>query len=126
MVGLGVGPPCLRVNSEETLLNLIDERAQSARAAQGVTPVGSYEKGVPVRELIWPSVLGEPLVYCLQEPMPGKKSLEYAIQATASVGYHSNGYIMLCLVMWTLILSGWHPGTPAGCTRVHVVSRFGL
>ena len=39
----------------------------------------------PVRELIWPSVLGEPLVYCLQEPMPGKKSLEYAIQATASV-----------------------------------------
>ena len=25
------------------------------------------------------------LVYCLQEPMPGKKSLEYAIQATASV-----------------------------------------
>ena len=50
-----------------------------------LTPVDSSEKGVPVRELIWPSVLGEPLVDCLQEPMPGEKSLEYTIQATASV-----------------------------------------
>ena len=85
MVGVGVGPPCLRMDSEETLLNLTDERAQSAHAAPGVTPVDSSETGAPVRELIWPSVLGEPLVVCLQEPMPGKKTLEYAIQATASV-----------------------------------------
>ena len=67
--------------SEEILLTLTDERAQLARA----TPVDSSEKGAPVRELIWPSVLGEPLVACLQEPMPGEKSLEYAIQVTASV-----------------------------------------
>ena len=72
------------MDSEETLLTLTDERAQSARAAPGVTLVDSSEKGAPVRELIWPSVLGEPLVYCLQEPMPGKKSLVYAIQATVS------------------------------------------
>ena len=26
VVGLGVGPPCLRVDSEETLLTLIEER----------------------------------------------------------------------------------------------------
>ena len=84
MVGLGVGPPCLQVDSEETLRTLTDERAQSARAAPGVTPVDSSETGAPVRELIWPSVLGEPLVVCLQEPMPWK-SLEYAIQATPSV-----------------------------------------
>ena len=71
--------------SEQTLLTLTDERAQLARAAPGVTPVESSEKEAPVRELIWPSVLGEPLVVCLQEPMPGEKSLEYAIQATASV-----------------------------------------
>ena len=38
VAGLGVGPPCLRVDSEETLLTLIDERAQLARAAPGVTP----------------------------------------------------------------------------------------
>ena len=85
MVGLGVGPPCLRVDSEETLLTLTDERAQLARAAPGVTPVDSSEKGAPVRELIRPSVLGEPLVVHLQEPMPVEKRLEYVIQATASV-----------------------------------------
>ena len=78
VVGLGVGLPCLRVDSEETLLTLTDERAQLARAAPGVTPVDSSEKGASVRELIGPSVLGEPLVDCLQEPMPGEKSLEYS------------------------------------------------
>ena len=41
VIGLGVGPPCLRVDSEETLLTLTDERAQLARAAPGVTPVDS-------------------------------------------------------------------------------------
>ena len=35
--------------------------------------------------LIWPSVLGESLIVCLQEPMPGKKNLEYVIQGTVSV-----------------------------------------
>ena len=70
VVGLGVGPPCLRVDSEETLLTLTDERAQLAR-----------EKGAPVRELIRPSVLGEPLVVNLQKPMPAENRLEYAIQA---------------------------------------------
>ena len=79
VVGLGVGPPCLRVDSEETLLTLIDERAQLARAAPGVTLVDSSGEGAPVRELIWPSVLGEPLVDSLQEPMPVEKRLEYAI-----------------------------------------------
>ena len=85
MVGLGDGPPFLRVDSEEILLTLTDERAQLARAAPGVTLVDSSEIGAPVCELIWPSVLGEPLVDCLQEPMPGEKGLEYEIQATASV-----------------------------------------
>ena len=36
MVGLGVGPPCLRVDSEESLLTLTDERAPLARTAHGV------------------------------------------------------------------------------------------
>ena len=119
MVGLGVGPTCLGVDLEETLLTLTDEQAQSARAAPGVTPVDSSETGSPVRELIWPSVLGEPLFDCLQEPMPVKKRMEYAIQATASV--------------WTPFeqvhgLSGWHPGTPAGCTAIVAssVRRFRL
>ena len=45
VVGLGVGPPGLRVDSEETLLTLIDVRVQFARAAPGITPVESSEEG---------------------------------------------------------------------------------
>ena len=37
-VGLGIGPPCLRVDSEEALLKRTDERAPLARAAPGATP----------------------------------------------------------------------------------------
>ena len=85
VAGLGVGPPCLRVDSEETLLTVIDERAQLARAAPGVTPVDCSEEGAPVRELIQLSVPGEPLVNSLQEPMPAEERLEYAIQATAVI-----------------------------------------
>ena len=78
VVGLGVGPPCLRVDSEETLLTVIDERAQLARAA----PVDSSEAGAPVPELRKISVLGEPLVDSLQEPMPAAERLKCAIQVT--------------------------------------------
>ena len=85
VVGLGVGPPCLQVDSEEILLTLIDDRPQLACAALGVTPVDSSEEGAPVRELIKLSVLREPLVDSLQEPMPAEERLEYAIQATASI-----------------------------------------
>ena len=56
-----------------------------ACAALGVTPVDSSEKGTPVRELISPSVLGEPLADCLHGPMSGEKNLEYAIRTTPSV-----------------------------------------
>ena len=122
MVGLGDGPPFLRVDSEEILLTLTDERAQLAHAVPGITPVDSSEIGAPVCELIWPSVLAEPLVDCLQEPMPGEKSLD-EIRATASVWSRC---IVLSPAMRTLTLLEWHPGTPAECIYVHVVSRIGL
>ena len=70
---------------EETLLTWTDERALSARTAPGITPVDSSKTRTPVRELMWPSVLGESSVGCLQEPIDGVENLEYAIQATASV-----------------------------------------
>ena len=85
VAGLGVGPPCLRVDSEETLLTVTDKRAQLAHAAPGVTPVDSSEEEAPVRELIQLSVLGEPLVNSLQESMAAEERLEYSIQATAIV-----------------------------------------
>ena len=73
------------MDSEETLLTVMGERAQLARAAPGVTPVDTSEEGAPVRELIQLSVLGEPLVNSLQETMPAEERLEYAIQATAVI-----------------------------------------
>ena len=85
VVSLGVDPPCLRVDSEETLLTWTDEQAPSARTAPGVTPVDSSETRTPVRELMWPSVLRESSVGGLQEPINGVEGLEYAIQAMASV-----------------------------------------
>ena len=78
MVGLAVGPPCLRVDSEETLLTLMDERAQLVCADL------SRGEGAPVLELIGHSVLGKPLVDSLQEPMRVMKRLEHVIQAAAS------------------------------------------
>ena len=85
VVGLSVGPLCLLVDSEETLLTWTEERAPLARADPGVTPVDSSDTRTPVRELMWPSVLGESSVGCLQEPIIGVEGLEHAIQATASV-----------------------------------------
>ena len=85
VVGLGVGTPCLRVDSEETLLTLMNERAQLVRAAPGVTPEDGSEEGAPVLELIEHSVMGKSLVDSLQEPMPAMKRLKLAILATVSV-----------------------------------------
>ena len=48
VVGLGVGPPCLRLDSEETLPALIDERAEMNCTVPGVTPDGGPVEGVPV------------------------------------------------------------------------------
>ena len=87
MVGLGVGKPCLQVDSEETLLTLIDERAQF------VTPVDSSEVGTPVRELIQLSVLGEPIANSLQEMMSAEERVECAIQATASIWEQQMHYV---------------------------------
>ena len=50
VVGLGVGPPCLRVDSEETLPALIDERAEMNYTVPGVTPDGGLLEGTPVLE----------------------------------------------------------------------------
>ena len=45
VVGLGIGPPCLRLDSDETLPALIDERAEINRTAPGVTPHGGSVEG---------------------------------------------------------------------------------
>ena len=57
VVGLGVGPPCLRLDSEETLPALMDERAEMNCTVPGVTPDGGPLEGTPVLEPLEHSVL---------------------------------------------------------------------
>ena len=70
-VGLGVGPPCFRVDSEEALLKRTDERAPLARAAPGATP----EMKLVTKS--W--MVGQ------QETTNGMESMKYVSQMTASV-----------------------------------------
>ena len=88
-------------------------RLNWAKQTPGIMRTSS-EKGAPVWELIRHSVLGEPLVVNLQEPMPVEKRLEYTIQATASVwepfgmapwdagGMHGGG-CRFCETFWTMM-----------------------
>ena len=69
-VGLGVGPPCFRVDSEEALQKRTDERALLARAAPGATP----EMKLVTRS--W--IVGE------GEYTNGIESIKYVPQRTAS------------------------------------------
>ena len=70
-VGLGVGLPCFRVDSEEALLKRTDERAPLARAAPGATP----EMKLVTKS--W--MVGR------QETTNGMESMKYVPQMTASV-----------------------------------------
>ena len=70
-VGLGVGPPCFRVDSEEALLRRTDERALLARAATGATPE---------MKLVTKSWMAG-----RQETTNGMGSMNYVRQLTASV-----------------------------------------
>ena len=60
-VCLGIGPPCLRMDSEETLLALMDKRAEMNCTVPGVTPDGAPLEGMPVLEPLEHSVLEKPL-----------------------------------------------------------------
>ena len=63
-----------------------DRRASPVGSCSpGRNPVDSSEEGASVPELIKLSVLGEPLVDSLQEPVPAAEQLEYAIRATALI-----------------------------------------
>ena len=50
VVSVGVGPPCLRLDSEETLPALMDERAELNCTVPGVTPDSGPLEGTPVLE----------------------------------------------------------------------------
>ena len=81
MVGLGVGPPRLRLDSEETLPALLDERGEMSCTVSGVAPVGGPVEGAPVLELIEHSVLEKSLDDGLQERMLVLEPLEHSVPA---------------------------------------------
>ena len=118
VVGLGVGPPCLRVDSEDTLLTLIDELTQSVRAAPGLTPEGGSVEGAPVLKLIEHSILGKPLVGSLPVRMPVMELLQHAILATASVCEPLEHLHYVVSDHMNFIISGWRPGMPAGRSAI--------
>ena len=70
-VGLGVGPPCFRVDAEEALLKRTDERALLARATLGATP------GMKLVTKSW--------IVSQGENTNGMESMKYVPQRTASV-----------------------------------------
>ena len=70
-VGLGVGPPCFRVDSEDALQKRTDERALLACAALGVIPE------MKLVTKFW--MMGR------RETTTGVNSLEYVLQMTAPV-----------------------------------------
>ena len=61
VVSLDAGPSCLRVDSEETLPALLDERGEMSLTVPGVTPDGGPIEGAPVLEPLEHSVLEKPL-----------------------------------------------------------------
>ena len=79
VVCLGVGPPCLQLDSEEILLVLLDERGEMSCTVPGVTPDGGPVEGAPVLEPIEHSVLGKSLDGGLQERMLVLEPLEHSV-----------------------------------------------
>ena len=81
VVGLSFGPPCLRLDSEETLPALLDERGEMSFTVSGVTPDGGPVEGAPVLEPIEHSVREKSLDGGLQEWMPVLEPLEHSVPA---------------------------------------------
>ena len=81
MVGLGVGPSCLRVDSEETLPALLDERGVMCFTVPGVTLDSGPMEGAPVLEPIEHSVLEKSLDGGPKEEMPVLEPLEHSVLA---------------------------------------------
>ena len=82
VVGLGVGLPCLRLDSEETLLALMDERAEMNCTVLGVTPDGGPVEGTPVLEPLEHSVLEKSMEEAHDKPMeeaPVLEPLEHSV-----------------------------------------------
>ena len=79
VVGLGVGPPCLRLDLEETLLALIEEQAEMDCTVPCVTPDDGPLEGTPVLELLEHSVPDKSSYDKPMEEVPALEPLEHSV-----------------------------------------------
>ena len=101
VVGVGVGPPCLQLDSEETLQALIDERAEMNCTVPGVTPDGGSLEGTPVLEPLEHSVLEKSSHDKPMEEAPLLEPLEHSVLEKASGRWITGGKIGRGLVCTT-------------------------
>ena len=78
-----VGPSCLRLDPEETLPALLDERGMTCDVYLGVTPDGGPLKGAPVLELLEYSVLEKSPVSGFTEEATVLVPLEHSVPEKA-------------------------------------------
>ena len=78
-VGLRVDPSCLRLDPEETLPALLDERSVLSGTDLGVTPDGGPVEGSPILEPIEHSVLEKTPVGRSMEEAPVLEPLEHSL-----------------------------------------------
>ena len=82
VVGWSVGPSCLRVDSEGTLLALLDERGVIRCTFLGISLDGRPMEGAPVLEPIEHSVLEKPLEGGPMEGMAVLEPFEHSVRMT--------------------------------------------
>ena len=115
-VGLGVGPSCLRVDSEETLLALMDERGVVRFTVLGVTLDGGPMEGAPVLEPIEHSVLGKSLDGGQKVGMPVLEPLEHSVLAITMNGGPMEGAPVLEPIEHSVLENSLDSGPMEGMT----------
>ena len=90
-VGLSVGPSCLRLDMEETLPALLDERGVTNDVHLGVTPDGGPMEGAPILEPLEHSVLEKSLVGGFTERAPVLEPLEHSVLGGTPDGGFTEG-----------------------------------
>ena len=91
-VGLRVGPSCLRLDPEEALPALLDDRGVTCDVYLGVTPDGGAMEGAPVLEPLEHSVLEKSPVGGFTEGAPVLEPLEHSVLEKSLVGGFTEGY----------------------------------
>ena len=94
-VGLRVGPSCLRLDQEETLPALLDERGVTSDVDLGVTSDGGPMEGAPVLEPLEHTVLGEPPDGGPMVGAPFLVSIEHSVLEMALDDRHMAGIAAL-------------------------------